>query len=584
MRPALLLLCRPPARGDDGEEEVTYAAVVEFIHTATLIHDDIIDHADAAPRPAHGQPPLGQQPHRAARRLALHHRHADGALARQPGGDRAPLRRDPADDRGRAARARSGWARPTSRVDEYFEIIDRKTAHLFAAACSMPGLIARRGAPEASAGARALRPRARHLLPARRRPARLHRPRERARQAGALRPEGGQAHPAAHPAPAARRRRRARRRIESVLEDRAFVARRAGARSSSWCAREGTLEEVDASWPSATPPRRERALARSSRTATPATRSSSRQTSSSTGDRSGGGGSRPPKTAVPVAARRRPGRRGRRDRFRAGREHVGARTRRRQPRHRDVAEAARHRVLDQVPAGGSAASLRSAGEQAALRAARSRRRAATEPGRRASRRREGELQVAGPDLRRSRTRPAARGSARRRSRRRQRRPARRSRQQPEATARHRLAARRATSAKAARGMRPAVRPTAERARPEHHRRARRGSSAPPARSPASRRGRSSSRRRSAPATAAIVGELAASSRRRRSRSAARATIAVAARRAARARRRTRRPRARASSRPEPTRLPLISQARTLRRRARAARRGAPRRARASRTA
>jgi hypothetical protein len=44
VRPALLLLA---ARllGHDGEEEVTYAAVVEFIHTATLIHDDIIDHA-----------------------------------------------------------------------------------------------------------------------------------------------------------------------------------------------------------------------------------------------------------------------------------------------------------------------------------------------------------------------------------------------------------------------------------------------------------------------------------------------------------------------------------------------------------
>jgi len=38
VRPALLLLA---ARllGHDGDEEVTYAAVVEFIHTATLIHD-----------------------------------------------------------------------------------------------------------------------------------------------------------------------------------------------------------------------------------------------------------------------------------------------------------------------------------------------------------------------------------------------------------------------------------------------------------------------------------------------------------------------------------------------------------------
>ena len=45
VRPALLLLA---ARllGHDSDEEVTYAAVVELIHTATLIHDDIIDHAD----------------------------------------------------------------------------------------------------------------------------------------------------------------------------------------------------------------------------------------------------------------------------------------------------------------------------------------------------------------------------------------------------------------------------------------------------------------------------------------------------------------------------------------------------------
>ena len=44
MRPALLLLCARML-DRDGEEEVTYAAVVELIHTATLIHDDIIDHS-----------------------------------------------------------------------------------------------------------------------------------------------------------------------------------------------------------------------------------------------------------------------------------------------------------------------------------------------------------------------------------------------------------------------------------------------------------------------------------------------------------------------------------------------------------
>jgi octaprenyl-diphosphate synthase len=45
IRPALLLLC---ARllGYQGRADVVFAAVIEFIHTATLIHDDIIDNAD----------------------------------------------------------------------------------------------------------------------------------------------------------------------------------------------------------------------------------------------------------------------------------------------------------------------------------------------------------------------------------------------------------------------------------------------------------------------------------------------------------------------------------------------------------
>ena len=45
IRPSLLLLC---ARllGYEGNRDVRYAAVVEFLHTATLVHDDIIDDAE----------------------------------------------------------------------------------------------------------------------------------------------------------------------------------------------------------------------------------------------------------------------------------------------------------------------------------------------------------------------------------------------------------------------------------------------------------------------------------------------------------------------------------------------------------
>lgn len=42
LRPALLLLCCG-ALGYQGEQRHTLAAVVEFIHTATLLHDDVVD-------------------------------------------------------------------------------------------------------------------------------------------------------------------------------------------------------------------------------------------------------------------------------------------------------------------------------------------------------------------------------------------------------------------------------------------------------------------------------------------------------------------------------------------------------------
>jgi len=45
IRPALLLLASR-LLGYDGERDVRYAAVIELIHTATLVHDDIIDEAE----------------------------------------------------------------------------------------------------------------------------------------------------------------------------------------------------------------------------------------------------------------------------------------------------------------------------------------------------------------------------------------------------------------------------------------------------------------------------------------------------------------------------------------------------------
>ncbi|MCX8022849.1 MAG: polyprenyl synthetase family protein [Syntrophorhabdaceae bacterium] len=44
IRPILVILCSKMC-GYKGEKYITYAAIVEFIHTATLLHDDVVDNA-----------------------------------------------------------------------------------------------------------------------------------------------------------------------------------------------------------------------------------------------------------------------------------------------------------------------------------------------------------------------------------------------------------------------------------------------------------------------------------------------------------------------------------------------------------
>ena len=136
MRPVLLLLCARLLERE-GDEEVTYAAVVELIHTATLIHDDIIDHAELR----RGRRTinelwgnnrtvlLGDWLYTSAMKMALSHGSVEvidrlcEATLRMTEGELLTQQRLGAID---------------LTVDEYFEIVDRKTAQLFAAACSVP--------------------------------------------------------------------------------------------------------------------------------------------------------------------------------------------------------------------------------------------------------------------------------------------------------------------------------------------------------------------------------------------------------------------------------------------------------------
>ncbi len=140
VRPAMLLLSAD-LLGRDGEEEVTYGAVIELIHTATLIHDDIIDHSSlrrgqTTPNRLWGNSRtvlLGDWLYTTAMRMALSHGNLEivrtlvAATLRMTEGELLTLERLGSLD---------------LTVDEYFSIIDRKTAELFGAACYLPSLIA----------------------------------------------------------------------------------------------------------------------------------------------------------------------------------------------------------------------------------------------------------------------------------------------------------------------------------------------------------------------------------------------------------------------------------------------------------
>jgi octaprenyl-diphosphate synthase len=139
MRPALVLLAAAMLERE-GDEEVTYAAVVELIHSATLIHDDIIDHATlrrSKPTVNHvwGNSKtvlLGDWLYTTAMNMALSHgnlevvRRLCEATLQMTEGELLALDRLGAVDLTR---------------EEYFTIIERKTARLFAAAASVPALM-----------------------------------------------------------------------------------------------------------------------------------------------------------------------------------------------------------------------------------------------------------------------------------------------------------------------------------------------------------------------------------------------------------------------------------------------------------
>ncbi len=139
IRPALLLLASR-LLGYEGGVDVKYAAVLELIHTATLVHDDIIDGADTR----RGRTSVnrrwgneltvlfGDYLYMKGMKVALEEGDvrvldllADVTLAMTEGEILGAERRGSLD----------------LTIDDYLEVVRRKTALLFAAACRIPAFL-----------------------------------------------------------------------------------------------------------------------------------------------------------------------------------------------------------------------------------------------------------------------------------------------------------------------------------------------------------------------------------------------------------------------------------------------------------
>ena len=138
LRPALVLLVSRML-GYKGERDVRYAAVIEMIHTATLIHDDIIDGSDLR----RGKPTANNTWGNEATVLVgdwLYTRTMDLCLEL---GDVDVMRAlTSATLRMTEGEILADQIRGDLNVDEttYMDITQRKTAELFAAACALPAL------------------------------------------------------------------------------------------------------------------------------------------------------------------------------------------------------------------------------------------------------------------------------------------------------------------------------------------------------------------------------------------------------------------------------------------------------------
>ena len=147
LRPALLLLVSKMLRYE-GYRDVVYGAVIEFIHTATLVHDDIIDEAEIR----RGRTSInyrwgnnltvlvGDYIFMHSMSMAL----AEGNLEILRLLSNVTIRMIEGEILGQEQNGRADLT-----LDDYFDVVGRKTAALFGACCRIPAYLT--DTPEAHA-------------------------------------------------------------------------------------------------------------------------------------------------------------------------------------------------------------------------------------------------------------------------------------------------------------------------------------------------------------------------------------------------------------------------------------------------
>ena len=139
LRPLLVLLSAA-AQGYRGDQQVTFAAVIEFIHTATLLHDDVVDISSLRRGRATANAEFGNAPsvlvgdflYTRAFQLLVQLENMD--ILRQMADTTNTIAEGEVLQLSRAGDA-------STNEQQYMDVITRKTAILFAAACDGASVI-----------------------------------------------------------------------------------------------------------------------------------------------------------------------------------------------------------------------------------------------------------------------------------------------------------------------------------------------------------------------------------------------------------------------------------------------------------